>query len=203
MSLQKIAFIFCLLVLLIACKKEKLKIVEKEEPSVAIRSQFHMQKTFLISDSLSVLSKMKVERWAGYQNLSEFLKNNFTRISPNNSLELSKELYTVVKKVRDSFKIKELNVDGVTARINVLSSEALRLKDMSDISSIKSEEIVEQTQKILNVYSSINSKINAIYAQMTFDEDVNFDESIFEFREPMKRSFPKPTFNRNSKKLPR
>ncbi|WP_139957686.1 hypothetical protein [Flavicella sediminum] len=194
-----------MLVVLIACQNKKKINVDSDESSVAIHSKKQLQKSYQFTDTLTTISKSKVNNWYGYKNLSSFLKERYTNVSPNTALEFSNELFEVVQKVRDSFQIKELNTESLDARFNVLSSEVLRLKDMDDIPSIKAEEVELQTLKIMEVYSSINAKINAVYAQQSFDEDVNFDESIFEFREPLERRFVKPKIKskRNARKIPR
>ena len=84
------------------------------------------------------------------------------------------------------------------ARLHVLYSEVYRLKDMSEISSIKPGEVQLQTAKIIAVFNALNSKINSVYSRKIFDDDLHFDESHFEVypqREEMyspkkQRSFP-------------
>jgi len=66
------------------------------------------------------------------------------------------------------------------ARLHVLYSEVYRLKDMSEISSIKPQEVQLQTAKIIAVFNALNSKINSVYTRNIFDEDLRFDESLFE-----------------------
>lgn len=66
------------------------------------------------------------------------------------------------------------------ARLHVLYSEVYRLKDMSEISSIKPGEVQLQTAKIIAVFNALNSKINSVYTRNIFDEDLRFDESQFE-----------------------
>ena len=66
------------------------------------------------------------------------------------------------------------------ARLHVLHSEAYRLKDMSAISSIKPREVQLQTAKIIAVFNALNSKINSVYSRKIFDQDLRFDESLFE-----------------------
>lgn len=54
----------------------------------------------------------------------------------------------------------------------MLHNEALRLQDMADIPSITDEEIKEKVHRILQLYSSLNAKVNSIYSV----EKYNFDD---------------------------
>lgn len=171
-----------LIFFLISCKKEVEAVAVKEHPVEGV-SLFDEKQTFVFKEELKVAVREKIKNWDEYFVLSDFLKKNYTHISPSLSLEMSKELSVLVKAMNDSLRIKELNNRPVYARLNTLNSEVLRLKDMSTISSIKAAEVNLQVEKVVAVYGAINSKINSVYSQHDFDENVNFDEAIFNFNE--------------------
>ncbi|WP_152287010.1 hypothetical protein [Flavicella marina] len=178
-------FVLCLVCMLsvVACKKKAKPLVVVEEVPAEGLSLFDEKSTFIFNEDLDVTVAKEISGWDEYSSLSKFLKKNYSIISPSLALEMSKELVDLTKKMNDSLQIKELNNRGVFARLYTFYSEALRLQDMSEISSIKASEVVDQVQKIATVYNSINLKINSVYMQKNFDENVDFDESIFNFNE--------------------
>ena len=137
----------------------------------------------MVSEPISASAKTKIKSWSAYFDLAAFLSNNYLRVSSRQSLEMSNELLEKVNATRDLARVPVLNTKAVSARLNVLRSEVLRLKDMANITSITPDEVFRQTEKLLNVFSALNSKINTVFSQENFDEQVNFDESIFEFDE--------------------
>lgn len=185
--------------LIISCKKNKEIVVVEEASPVESLSLFDENTTYNFNEELKVEVREKIASWDEFFTLSGFLKKNFTSISPSFALELSKELTDLSKAMNDSLKILELNNRGMFARLNVFYSEAIRLEDMSTISSIKASEVNEQVGKLMTVYNSINMKINSIYLQKSFDNNVNFDESIFEFNKKEEEPFVKPKKTRRKK----
>ncbi len=160
-----------------------------DEPKPESLALFKEKTHYIFDKELISDVEEKVKSWNEFFTLSDFLKKNFLDISPSLSLELSKELVELSKVMNDSLRIKELNNKGMFARLNVFYSEALRLQDMSIISSIKAAEVQEQVGKLVSVYNSITMKINSIYLQKDFDSEVIFDESVFEFNEDAEKPF--------------
>jgi len=79
-----------------------------------------------------------------------------------------------------------LESPAFNARLNLLFNETLRLFDMSSIPSIKAVEVDEQVDKVLQAFSSINSKINTIILQTQLDndvEDINFKRKEYVTKE--------------------
>lgn len=181
--------LFCLLTI-VACKKKE-KIVVEEESKPESLALFKENTHYIFEKELNSDVKEKVKSWDEFFTLSEFLRENFLDISPSFSLEMSKELVVLSKAMNDSLRIKELNNKGMFVRLHVFYSEALRLQDMSLISSIKATEVQVQVSKLVSVYNSISMKINSIYLQKSFDNGVNFDESFFEFNEHLERPYLK------------
>lgn len=165
--------------------------IVEEVPSESL-ALFNENTTYVFNEGLSPVIQEEIKGWDEYTALSKFLKKNYISISPALSLEMSKELTDLSKAMNDSLRIIELNNREMFARLNVFYSEALRLKDMSQISSIKPSEVTEQVEKLVSVYNSINMKIKSIYLQKSFDSDVSFDESVFEFNESSVVPYSKP-----------
>ncbi|MDY7394939.1 hypothetical protein UMM65_06780 [Aureibaculum sp. 2210JD6-5] len=131
-----------------------------------------------IGETLTPESKEKVEDWKEYQQLDDFL-DNFYSSSPNEALNLSKELANTTKQLKDSIKIDRFKQADVSIRINVIHNYALRLADMATIPSIKVEEVQEETQNILDAFSALNSKINNLTKQEKLEEELkNFTAPI-------------------------
>ncbi len=172
-------YIFFLI--LISCGKKDKTVVKSKVSSV--ETVLLQEQSFNFDQELKPDVSMKIKEWDEYFTLSEYVRENFSRVSSTFALEMSNELVDLSKSLRDSLHIKELTNRSMFARLNVFYSEVLRLQDMSEISALNSEEVFEQIEKIGMVYNSINMKINAIYLQKSFDSNVNFDESIFDFNE--------------------
>ena len=147
-------------------KKPLLSIVKTHAKIIPVKSAF----------------KSKLNEWKEYQNLSEFIKQ-FAQTSSNEALSNSKELKDLIKSVIDSVKPKILETPAFNARVHVLYNEGLRLADMSKISAIKAPEVNAQIDKVLVAFSSLNKKINTVFSQkkfeeQLFDENINIDESF-------------------------
>ena len=187
-------FIFLSLSLFLGgCKKstkEELSNNENEE----INTPLLEEKTFIVSEKLSEISQVEIKEWKEYNNLRVYLKEVYLTASPVSAMDGAEELLGLVKSSKDSMRIDRLNVQAIYARLNTLESEVMRLKDMSTIPSIKAVEVHKQTAKMMAVFSALNSKINAIYSLQTYDDEVEFDESMFDF------SDEEPVLYKESKK---
>jgi hypothetical protein len=175
---------FFLTIFLASCEGKQENTPQNVLEKTTVQTVFQDQKNYVFEEELTAVSKQATKDWMGYAKLTRFLKEHYQSTSPQTALEMSENLYIIVGKVRDSFHVQELKNEGFDARLNVLNSEILRLTDMTEITAIKAEEVVEQTEKIIGVYNAVNAKINAIYARKSLDEEIYFDERIFDFRTP-------------------
>ena len=121
--------------------------------------------------ALEKISKDKVVNWKEYQLVSNNLKQ-FSAISANEALNNALKFSETVKKLKDSIRPKELLNLSFRTRVNVLENEALRLKDMTFIPAITSNELHTQVNKIIAAFSATNSKINTIYSQLEVEQDI-------------------------------
>ncbi len=178
MNYLKILCFLAIIVSLTSCKKNE-KIVVEQNAVLSDSIQDSDQKTIrAIGETLTPEAKKKVENWKEYQQLDEFL-DNFYSSSPNEALNLSKELSNTTKQLKDSLKIERFKQPDVQIRINVIHSYAQRLADMSTIANIKSSEVKEETQNILEAFSALNSKINNLTKQEGLEEELkNFNAPI-------------------------
>lgn len=122
----------------------------------------------------------EIEEWQEYENLSVFL-NQFASISPNDALNNSRELNDLAKNLVDSLKPIIFETPAFSARVNLLYNQTLRLFDMSSIPAIKANEVNNHIDKVLNAFSSINSKINTTLKQRELElsvEDINYKKEI-------------------------
>lgn len=122
----------------------------------------------------------EIEEWQEYENLSVFL-NQFASISPNDALNNSRELNDLAKNLVDSLKPVIFETPAFNARVNLLYNQTLRLFDMSSIPAIKANEVNNHIDKVLNAFSSINSKINTTLKQRELElsvEDINYKKEI-------------------------
>jgi len=122
----------------------------------------------------------EIEEWQEYENLSVFL-NQFATISPNDVLNNSRELNDLAKNLVDSLKPVIFETPAFNARVNLLYNQTLRLFDMSSIPAIKDNEVNNNIDKVLNAFSSINSKINTTLKQRELElsvEDINYKKEI-------------------------
>ena len=87
----------------------------------------------------------------------------------------------LAKNLVDSLKPVIFETPAFNARVNLLYNQTLRLFDMSSIPAIKANEVNNHIDKVLNAFSSINSKINTTWKQRELElsvEDINYKKEI-------------------------
>ena len=126
---------------------------------------------------LDNIAKKNVSTWNEYKSLQEFLQK-FESISANEAINNAVELSHLVKIIKDSIRPKELLNSPFRARINVLHSEALRLKDMTLIPAITSKEVHNQVAKIIEAFSATSTKINAVFHQLEVKKEIDIDDTL-------------------------
>lgn len=163
----------------VGCSQKKTKEVEKNELLNISKYQVKdMDSIFSLKLHLLPKNKDSIVAWKSYWRLENLLEDYATSNSKE-FLNIAEELYTESQKLNDSLKVKELRTRGMLSRLNTLETLTFRLKDMKSISSISDMEIRQQTLKIYDVFDIITSKINAIYKQKRFEENLEFDEEFF------------------------
>ena len=116
----------------------------------------------------------EVKDWNALQDIDSFFVK-FRKITPNEALSNAIELKDLIKRLNDSIKPKKFQTPSLTARINVLYNEALRLADLTRIGAIKAQEVNTQVDKTMDAFSNINTKINTILAKIRFENEIDID----------------------------
>lgn len=127
-----------------------------------------------INITLSRVSREAIKDWSEFEEVDDFIINYYN-ISVSDALSLSSELNDLVTLMRDSIRVEKLRIAPINSRLNVLQNETLRLRDMSKISSITSEEVTKEVKSILEVYDSFLSRINTIYKAEELQKRLEFD----------------------------
>ncbi len=164
--------IFSFLVIFLSCKKDgnqNKETVQKTDINTSVK---HPEYTVLDKESIQ-----EIRNWKEYFITDEFLAQ-FKTISPTDALNNALELKDLAKQLKDSLNIETLKTPSFKARVNVFENEVLRLADMTYIPSISSKNVNSQVEKMLSLFSSMNDKINAVYAKKRFDKAVKLD-SLF------------------------
>ena len=130
-----------------------------------------------IGETLIPEAKTAMDNWKEYQLVDEMLLKYYS-ISTLEALSNADELSRLVKMMKDSIKIENLKKPNIIARINVLENETLRLADMATIPSISKEEVKEEVNNILAIYSAMNSKINTIYQSESLQNMLEVDTEV-------------------------
>jgi hypothetical protein len=136
-------------------------------------------KGVVISHSKTVVlestSEANISNWKEYQSVADHLKI-FSSISANEALNNALQLSSLVKKMKDSIRPKNLINPSFRTRINVLENEVLRLKDMTYITAITTKEVNQQVEKVLEAFSATNSKINTVYSQLEVEKEIQINQ---------------------------
>ncbi len=171
MTNSKLLYLFIFIISFTSCKKNESTEINNDTISLDTLITKEKKDIRNIGETLQPESRKKVENWKEYQQLDEFL-TNFYSISPSEALNLSKELSTITQQLKDSVKIDRFKQNDIGIRINVLHNNALRLADISTISAIKSIEVKEEIQNILDAFSALNAKINNITNQENLEAEL-------------------------------
>ncbi len=130
-----------------------------------------------IGETLIPKAKKAVSEWKEYRDVDEFIVKYYN-ISNMEALDNAKELSGLVQLMKDTIRVEKLKELNMVARFNVLYNETLRLTDMAAIPSISSEEVKEEVDKIVEVFSSVNAKINTIYKAEELQNLLEVDTEI-------------------------
>jgi len=166
--------VLLLIMQLFSCQREGKQVLDNEKDKDTINIETADKFISNIGETLQPGAKRAVAFWGEYQLIDELLTRYYA-ISPSEALSNADELNTLSRELKDSIRIKSLEIPEMKARLNVLNSECLRLKDMSEIPAIKQEEVAEKVKDILGAFSAVNAKINSIYAVNTLEKQLDLD----------------------------
>ena len=165
---MKYIYLLVLLVFTFSCQNNEGKdTVKKPKPLMSI-AEIHTATENVLSTHLK-----EVKYWNELQDIDSFFVK-FRKITPNEALSNAIELKDLIKHLNDSVPEK-FKIPSLTARINILYNEALRLADLTRIGAIKAQEVNTQVDKTMAAFSNINTKINSILAKIRFENEINID----------------------------
>lgn len=144
-----------------------------------------------IGETLIPSALEEVKNWKEYEEVDKFMLQ-FYSITPTEALSNAKELSTLVGQMKDSIRVEKFKELSVVSRLNVLHNQTLRLADMATISTITNEEVKDEVEKIVLLYSSLNSKINTIYKSEEIQNNLEFDVEAPIVEETSEKVLPKP-----------
>ena len=177
----KIALIVIILFSTISCNKSNK--AEKITDSLDTVTFNDDRITNSIGETLIPKAKKDLSNWKEYQNVDDFI-SKYYNISKMDALLYAKELSDLVKAMKDTIRVDKLTELSIIARFNVLHNESLRLADMAKIPSITDNEVREEVENILEIYSAVNSKINTIYKAEDLQNLLDIDTET-----PLKETF--------------
>jgi hypothetical protein len=157
---QLYPYLFIITIILFSCNRTKSTIASEEVIDSLSLNSYRIENP--ITTVLTPSAKRGLATWKEYQDVDEFLLTYYN-ISVSEALGKAEELSNLVKLMKDTIRVENLEKQNVIARFNVLYNETLRLADMATIPSISDEEVAEEVTQILNIYAAVNDKINIIY----------------------------------------
>ncbi len=165
--------------------------------SLVVKSKIFDCKRF---KNLCVIAKSEFENWTEYKRVDSLILT-YCNISVFEALNNAEEMSKLVKNMKDTIRIEKLKKPEFIARINVLHNEALRLADMTTISSIRDDEVINKVNQIMDVFSALNTKVNILYEVEEFEKSLEVDtEEPLNIEEKSEFYEEKPEFI-NRKKL--
>ena len=166
-----------LLFFLISCKKETIK--KQEDMSIvnSANDSINQETIRSLGEVLTPATKMKIANWTDYLEADEFIEN-FYAMSAYDVLNNADALEGIAQVLKDSIKDEQFKKIGITSRLNVLHNSVLRLVDMSKIPNISTKEVNQETQNMLEAFSSLNAKLNNITNQELLEAKVKGIETI-------------------------
>ena len=179
--MNRILLLIWVLVLCVACQK-KSKIDKNGQVSLKYLNQKDEVQNIGAVQEVSVVYLDSIESWKGYFKVKESLLA-LKQTSANEILSQSPHVLEDVILMRDSIPFKDLRVKGMSARLNAMYNQALRLREMQDIPAITAEEITNQTEGLFVLFHMVNQKINAIYDQIDFENQMLEDEFVFSLKD--------------------
>ncbi len=180
--------------LLLSCDNSKNKPAATKEKSGIV--QDHSKITHRGGEKLKAFAKKEILTWKAYWDMDAFLKN-YHAISGSEALSNAKELSSLAQKMKDSLKIPLLKTPDVLTRINILQNECLRLNDMAEITAITPEEVKYEVHHILDAFSALNAKINAVYTLRHLENELELDPDFTKVlqRDSLEKKDVKPVIN--------
>lgn len=167
---MKYIFTFLILFSIISCDKKQ----EKTNQEQDVKTLFSVVNEFSSVKKVKTIYSNDIEDWEEFKTVDNFLER-FQKVSPKEVLSNALELEGLVKSLKDSVKPPLFDNPSFKSRINIFYNETLRLSDMTNIPSIRADEVNLQTEKIIDAFSAVNSKVNLILSKKRFEDAIHVD----------------------------
>lgn len=167
---MKYIFTFLILFSIISCDKKQ----EKTNQEQDVKTLFSVVNEFSSVKKVKTIYSNDIEDWEEFKTVDNFLER-FQKVSPKEVLSNALELEGLVKSLKDSVKPPLFDNPSFKSRINIFYNETLRLSDMTNIPSIRADEVNLQTEKIIDAFSAVNSKVNSILSKKRFEDAIHVD----------------------------
>ena len=167
---MKYFFIFLIITFIFSCDKKQETVTQEQDskPLLSLVNEYTSVK------GVNATFAKDIADWKELKAVDNFL-GRFKKVSPNEILSNALELQGLIKSLRDSVKPELFNIPSFNTRINIFYNESLRLSDMTAIPSIKADEVNKQTEKIIDAFSAVNSKVNTILSKKRFEDEIGID----------------------------
>jgi len=190
-----ITFLFVAIFMLSCQKNQEQQKVKKPKPLMRV---IHAHTA---TENVLPMYLKEVKDWKELQAIDSFFVK-FRKITPNEALSNAVELKDLIKQLNDSVKPANFKAPSLTARINILFNEALRLADLTEIGAIKAQEVNTQVDKTMAAFSNVNTKVNTIMAKIKFENEIDIDVSFIGLDTTRIEQVPKKSIILNPKKKP-
>ncbi len=165
------------ILMLVSCSnKDKSEAKNQAQEPVQEQSQSEV----FVFDKITPLNRKVANELRDWFDYNE-MKNNVERYQETSKMEAlmnAHDLYDAISKASDTISIPFLDKPEIKIRFNVMYNSAKRLDDMSTISSITSEEVKHEIGNMIEAYSSLNDKINALYTLRDYREELGIKDTL-------------------------
>jgi hypothetical protein len=163
----KYTYLLVVLVFILSCQDNReTDKVKKPKPLMSL------VETHPATENVLPAYLKEVKDWKELHAIDSFFVK-FRKITPNEALSNAVELKDLIQRLNDSIKPENFKAASLTARINILYNEALRLADLTEIGAIKAQEVNAQVAKTMAAFSNVNTKINTTLAKIRFEDEVD------------------------------
>ena len=163
---MKYTYLLVVLVFTLSCQGNK-ETDKAKKPKLLMS----LAETHPATESVLPAYLKEVKDWKELHAIDSFFVK-FRKITPNEALSNAVELKDLIQRLNKSIKPEKFNAASLTARINILYNEALRLADLTEIGAINAQEVNAQVAKTMVAFSNVNTKINNTLAKIRFEEEV-------------------------------
>ena len=124
-----------------------------------------------IGEVLSPEARKLIDNWQEYATV-ETIMGEYYNISVSDAIANAKRLSDATQQLKDSIRVDRFKEPDLKIRLNILNNIALRLNDINQIPEIDDKEIEEEVTNLIDVFTSITSKLNNTLNQEALEKDL-------------------------------